>query len=128
MTTSRTDLFGLAEKRLTWLSAKQGALAANIANANTPGFHVKDVIPFQKILSNCTSLMPTRTQPSHLSSALTIESIPVTTSQQVVRSIDGNTTLIDQQLTEVSETASDQALVASIWKKYAAMLNMALGR
>jgi flagellar basal-body rod protein FlgB len=128
MTAARTDLFNLAERRLAWLGAKQNALASNIANANTPGYVATDVVSFQKVLSGYSSLSPSRTQQNHLSGTIAEESVPVEPDKQTIRSIDGNSVLLDQQLTEVSATASDQSLVASIWKKYASMLNTALGR
>lgn len=44
------SLFDLAALQARWLSARQSALAGNIANANTPGYRSRDVAPFAELL------------------------------------------------------------------------------
>ena len=44
-------LFDLAERRLAWIDRRQGLLAQNIANANTPGYMAKDLVPFAQTLA-----------------------------------------------------------------------------
>jgi len=44
------NLFALASRQAEWLSARQSALAGNIANVNTPGYRATDVEPFAKVL------------------------------------------------------------------------------
>ena len=51
MDPTRIALFDLAEKRLAWTAQRQNVLAANIANANTPGFQARDVQSFEKVLA-----------------------------------------------------------------------------
>ena len=41
------QLFELASQQAHWLSARQVAVAENIANANTPGYKAADVPPFR---------------------------------------------------------------------------------
>lgn len=38
--------FDLMRARLQWLERRQGVLAGNIANADTPGYRAQDVAPF----------------------------------------------------------------------------------
>jgi flagellar basal-body rod protein FlgB len=44
------SLFTLASHQARWLSVRQAAVADNIANVNTPGYHAVDVEPFEKVL------------------------------------------------------------------------------
>ena len=44
------QLFELASQQAHWLSARQVAVAENIANANTPGYKAADVPPFESRL------------------------------------------------------------------------------
>jgi len=46
----QVNLFQLATKQSQWLSVRQSAIAGNIANVNTPGFHALEVEPFDKVL------------------------------------------------------------------------------
>jgi flagellar basal-body rod protein FlgB len=52
----------------------------------------------------------------------------LTTDPPKARALDGNTVSLDQQLTKVADTETTQALVTTIWKKYAGMFSTALGR
>ena len=40
-------LLDMAHQQASWLSARQSAVAANIANANTPDYQARDVTPFE---------------------------------------------------------------------------------
>ena len=44
-------LLQLASQQTQWLSARQKLTAANIANANTPGFTSMDLQPFSDVLN-----------------------------------------------------------------------------
>ena len=48
-------LFALADRRLAWLGARQGVLAQNVANADTPGWQQRDIRPFSDVLSGSVS-------------------------------------------------------------------------
>jgi len=60
------QLFDLASRQAEWLTVRQQVVASNIANANTPKFHAKDVTPFDAVLDNADITMA-RTNPAHLS-------------------------------------------------------------
>jgi flagellar basal-body rod protein FlgB len=61
----QVNLFELAAKQSQWLSVRQSAIAGNIANVNTPGFHALEVEPFEKVLDG-TRVAIKATQVSHL--------------------------------------------------------------
>ncbi|PDS76916.1 flagellar basal body rod protein FlgB [Rhizobium sp. L43] len=60
------QLFDLASRQAEWLTVRQQVVAGNIANANTPKFHAKDVTPFDVVLDKSDITMA-RTNPAHLS-------------------------------------------------------------
>jgi len=62
----QVNLFELATKQSQWLSVRQSAIAGNIANVNTPGFHALEVEPFDKVLDG-TRVAIKATQVAHLS-------------------------------------------------------------
>ena len=62
----QVNLFELATKQSQWLSVRQSAIAGNIANVNTPGYHTLEVEPFDKVLDG-TRVAIKATQVSHLS-------------------------------------------------------------
>jgi flagellar basal-body rod protein FlgB len=128
MDPTRIGLFDLAEKRLAWTAQRQSVLAANIANANTPSFQARDVKSFESVLAGAGSIEPERTQAAHMTGTLPTGLASLTTNPPKGRALDGNTVSLDQQLTNVADTETTQALVTTIWKKYMGMFSMALGR
>ncbi len=128
MDPTRIGLFDLAEKRLAWIAQRQSVLASNIANANTPGFQVRDVKSFESVLSGSGTIEPERTQPAHLTGTVATGLASLISSPPEGRALDGNTVSLDQQLTKVADTETTQAMVTTIWKKYMDMFNTALGR
>jgi flagellar basal-body rod protein FlgB len=121
-----TDLFGLAERRLAWLDKRQGLLAQNIANADTPHFQPRDLKPFALELSHAQAeLSPVQTNPMHLA-ALEIDSGARAVSGE--QAISGNQVQIEKELTKVANTDSNQELVSELYKKYLGLYRTALGR
>jgi flagellar basal-body rod protein FlgB len=128
MDPTHIGLFDLAEKRLVWTAQRQTVLAANIANANTPGFQARDVESFDKVLAGSGPVQPVQTQPGHMAGTLPTGLASLTTNPPDARALDGNSVALDQQLTKVADTETTQSLVTSIWKEYIGMFNTALGK
>ena len=128
MDPTKIGLFDLAEKRLTWTAQRQTVLAANIANANTPGFQARDVTSFAQVLSGTGTMAPAQTQPGHMSRTVSTDVASLTRQPPKVRALDGNSVALDEQLTKVADTETTVSLVTTIWKKYVGMFNTALGR
>jgi flagellar basal-body rod protein FlgB len=128
MDPTKIGLFDVAEKRLIWTAQRQSVLAANIANANTPGFQARDVESFASVLSGSGAVDPVRTQPAHMGGTVPPGVASLTSNPPKARALDGNTVALDQQLTNVADTETTQSLVTTVWKKYMGMFSMALGR
>jgi flagellar basal-body rod protein FlgB len=105
------NIFNLAAERTQWLSARQAAIAGNVANANTPGFLARDVVPFAAHLdSQDVDLM--RTNTAHFSTTsdndvastkLRAEANPWDTSPS------GNSVSVEQELTKATGVSRDVA-------------------
>jgi flagellar basal-body rod protein FlgB len=128
MDPTKIGLFDLAEKRLTWAAQRQTVLAANIANANTPGFQARDLMSFNQVLAGTGTMAPVQTQPGHMTGTIASGAASLTKQRPDVRALDRNSVTLDEQLTKVADTETTQSLVTSIWKKYVGMFNVALGR
>ena len=63
---SSVYLFEVGSQKAQWLSARQTALAANVANANTPSYRAVDIQPFSAVLDSSPIELAT-TNPAHLS-------------------------------------------------------------
>lgn len=125
MSGSQTDLLGLAASRLGWLDDRQRVLARNIANADTPGYVPRDEAPFAKTLSDL-QVAPVQTNPMHL--AGTVDTGGTVMSRPTQKSINGNAVALDQQMTKVADTDTQQRLVTGLYGKYMSMYATAVGK
>jgi flagellar basal-body rod protein FlgB len=121
-----TDLLGLAQERLSWLEGRQKVLARNVANANTPGYQPRDAAPFSDALSQF-QIAPVQTNALHLGGS-GAGTTGVVVAQPHERSLDGNAVDLEQQLTQVADTDSQQRFVAGLYGKYMSMFATALGK
>ncbi len=124
------DFFALAEQRFSWLDQRQQVLAQNIANANTPRYEPRDLVPFSQYLASApaanASAAPSRTDPAHL--AGTLPPIATVVPPPRERAPDGNAVEIEGELTKVADTETQQALVGNLWKSTMGLYLAALGR
>lgn len=63
--TTGVYLFDLASQHARYLATRQATIAGNVANANTPGYKTRDVVPFAQVLAR-TGLDMSSTASAHL--------------------------------------------------------------
>ena len=118
------QLFDIATRKSAWLAARQATLAGNVANANTPGYHAKDVAPFADVLAR-TQLELASTDGAHLSLAATGEAGGAGKAEEVNTfdvSESGNDVGIEGQMMKAGEVNRDYALTTNIVKSFHNML------
>ena len=117
-------LAGLAASQASWLAARQTTIASNVANANTPGYQVRDVTPFSTVLENA-SLSLASTHPAHIdpSSGLApTEKVSKSDSWEVFHS--GNSVALEQEMMKAGQVNQDYALNTTIVKAFHRMVSM----
>ena len=129
-----TNLFSLISEKMEYLTQRQGVIAQNIAQANTPNYKPKDVISFDEVLKKTQSARSNgfqlaSTNPKHISgspSASTINIKKVSDIYEVKPS--GNAVVLEQQLSNMSDTTAQYQMMTSLYKKTMMLLKAALGR
>ncbi len=118
-------VFDVAERRMAWLDARQKQLAQNIANADTPDYHARDLQPFAVVLQNL-NISPARTSPLHLAA---FRAPPAGTAPTIAElAPDGNNVGLEDEMTKIAQDDSAQQLVGNLWKTYMGMFMTALGK
>jgi flagellar basal-body rod protein FlgB len=124
-TSQTADFFGVAAQRLAYIDQRQRVLAQNIANADTPNYHARDLSPFEKALT-ATGITPTQTNAAHLSGTLDSANLILQPATEIAP--DGNSVSIESQLTKVADDETSAALVGNLWKTTMGMYLTALGK
>lgn len=119
-------LFQVASEKAHWLSARQTAIAGNVANANTPGYRALDVQPFSAILDSSLIEMAS-TNVAHLSSTQTgfgtLREIEVAPTEET---LSGNTVNLEQQMINLGEVNRDFSMSANIRRAFHQLILSAL--
>jgi len=129
---SDIGLLAAIRSRMQWLQTRQGVLAENVANADTPGYRARDLAAFEVPRRNAVptpaQIVPTRTDPAHLVSAgddprwrhekvATFEVRPT-----------GNSVVLEEEMMKVTQTQVDYQLATSLYSRSIGLLKTALGR
>lgn len=115
-------LFDLASRQAQWLSARQAAVAGNIANLDTPGFKPKDVEPFVEVLDKSQLAMAT-TSARHLPIAgAAAGATPTTGGESWVVKESGNAVTLEAELLTAGEVSRSYSLNTAIVKAFHRML------
>jgi flagellar basal-body rod protein FlgB len=117
----------LAERRLAWLDRRQSVLAANIANADTPGFRPRDLTPFRAQLEAALRPSLARSHPTHL---LGRGGAPDAREDRRVGETvpDGNAVSLDREAMRIAETDTAHALAMAVHRSFTGMFRLTLGQ
>ncbi len=130
-------LFRLMDAKLAYASQRQGVLANNIANANTPGYKPYDVKTpdFKKIMAETADPAPiamrglTVTNGQHIAPLDTddnaSDNLEISTSYEI--SPDGNGVDIEEQMLKASKNNTDAGIVVGLYAKQLSFLRTAVG-
>ncbi len=121
-------LFALADRRLAWVDRRQSLLSQNVANADTPAYRPRDMLPFDQALARAGfNLAPALTSPLDLPGTVAAD----TGGSRVLpgeQAPDGNAVSLDDQLLRIADTDSTHELVTDLYGKYLGMFRIAIGR
>lgn len=119
---SPVSLFNVVSQHNRWLSARQAAIAGNVANVNTTGYKAVDVEPFEMAMAEARLAMKA-TNPAHM--------VPATADVPPVRVQDdhtwdtkhsGNSVSLEQELIKAGDVNRAYRLNTSVAKAFHRMI------
>jgi flagellar basal-body rod protein FlgB len=133
MSISDLQLFQALKSKMQWHQSRQGVLAENVANADTPGYAGKDLkaFSFQDVMAQrSVGLQTSRTSTSHLVGSMMRETGNVERDEATGFEItpDGNSVVLEEQMMKVTENQMDYQTVASLYQKGLGLIRTALSR
>ena len=120
------NLFTLMQQKLDWVGQRQGMLAQNIANRDTPGYTPVDAPDFAQSLAR-PGFALAQTEPAHIAAAS--DPLHLTTAARPAeRAPDGNAVGLEDQLAKVADTDTAQQVTTQLYTAYLGMFRTALGK
>lgn len=115
-------LFDVASRHMEWLALRQSVTAANIANADTPGYRARDLGAFQEVMDK-SSLALTQTSPLHFESESSIGTgTRLVRHEAWDRSLSGNDVALEAELMKAGETSRMMALDSGLTRIFHRMI------
>jgi len=126
----KLDIFAKATGLAKHAATRQSVIAQNVANADTLGYHARDVVSFSETLDSgdATSLRATRSKhigqvPNGFGPILTEE-----VYRQGAMSPNGNSVSLETEMMAAAEAKRDHDMALAIYQTSLGIMRSALGR
>jgi flagellar basal-body rod protein FlgB len=120
-------LFDLASQQARYLSVRQATIASNVANANTPGFKARDVVPFSEVMARTASTGLSMTESAHVATGENrIPTKPVSAADAWDSLSTSSSVSLEQEMLKAGEVSSQHNLNMGITKAFDRMLKAAV--
>ncbi len=119
-------LFQVASQRSHWLSARQTAVASNVANASTPGYRAVDVEPFAALLDSSPITMALTNAADVAPDASSLNSIKQVETNSSEQSLSGNTVNLEQQMIKLGDVGREYSMTSGIRRAFNQLMLAAL--
>lgn len=138
MTIQDIGLFQALGAKMNYVSQRQSVIAQNIANADTPGYKPKDLMPvdFSSMISSggnkggvksVSSVNIKATNDSHMSSLGSKAGVKARAQRDTYEVAPaGNAVVIEEQLVNSSQNMMDYSLMLNIYQKHVGMMKTAI--
>jgi flagellar basal-body rod protein FlgB len=117
---SISSVMGLASLKAEWLTARQEVLSQNVANANTPGYKSKDIVPFSELMQNFRASMISSSSVDTNSNPFS--ALKKNVSESGSSNVSGNDVSLDTELLKIGDTTSQYSLNTNIIKSFHRMI------
>ena len=115
-------LFELASRHMNWLASRQAVTAANIANADTPGYRARGIAGFDAVLDKM-GLGLSVTAPGHMALTGNREAgAGLQPGESWDQAHSGNTVSIESELMTAGQTSRMMGLDTGIARSFHRML------
>lgn len=127
-------LFQAMGAKMNYLSTRQGVIAQNIANSDTPEYRPRDLtkVDFGAILQDVTGsnkIRMERTTSGHMTPGGDIHDARNRKSRMTYEVAPAdNAVIIEEQMLKASKTTMDYNLMTNLMRKNVAMIQTALGQ
>lgn len=127
MPISDIPILSMLRTRLQWHQERQRVLAENVANADTPGYHARDLAPpnFERMLQS-TSVVLATTNPAHIAAG-TGQQFAEDDPHYEVRP-RGNSVSHEDEMLKLASNQMDYDTAASVYTHSLALIKTAFGK
>lgn len=134
MDLSNLALFQAMGGKMNYLSTRQGVIAQNVANADTPNYRPRDLKPVDfgavlKDVSGSKQVRMEKTAAGHIGPGGMLGREDIRKSRMTYEVAPaGNAVILEEQMVKASQTTGEYNLITNLMRKNVSMIRTALGR
>ncbi len=115
-------VFSIGHLRTQWLEARTSALANNVANADTPGYKPRDIVPFEAALRDAR-VMVERTNQGHFApDRIAGGDFDFVPRAETASKHSGNGVSLELEMASLGEARSQHSMVTGVLGAFHRML------
>ncbi|EDZ45589.1 flagellar basal-body rod protein; FlgB [Rhodobacterales bacterium Y4I] len=123
------NVFKIAYSMATHAGKRQALVAQNIANADTPGYHAKDIKPFTEVFAaGARQSSMSATRGSHLNGTAGSQMDWAVISDETGSDPNGNSVSVEAELLKGVDTERQHKRAMAIYKSSMNILRASLGK
>lgn len=120
------EIFRLSHAMARHAGARQAVVARNMANADTPGYAARDIVPFAEVLEAGPGMRATR--PGHRGGGAAAGGFEVRAERDAARDPNGNSVSLETEMLRAVEVQRQHSRALAIYRSGLSVLRAALGR
>lgn len=124
-------VFSALTDKMRWHQTRQGLLAENVANAETPGYRGRDLKQFDaanRMAMSSATVSTTVTQPMHFSVSSGVGGFDAQRMANFEITPEGNGITLEEEMMKVTTNMMDYQAATSLYQKSVRILRVALGK
>lgn len=133
MSITNLHVFSVLREKMNWIQARQGILAENVANAETPGYRARDLkeLDFDGYLmaKGRGEVVAVRTNEKHITnSGLYNGSFRDRNVRTFETTPEGNSVVLEEEMMKVTANQMDYQAVTTLYQRSIKLLKTAIGK
>ena len=121
------EIFQLSHAMARHAARRQETVAANMANADTPGYSARDLTPFSDLVDRRAGASTMRaTRPGHLNAGAATDARAVTSN--VENAPNGNSVSLEEEMMRAVDVRKQHSRALAIYKSSLGILRASIGK
>jgi flagellar basal-body rod protein FlgB len=125
-------LVSMLKQKMAWHEQRQGVLAQNVANADTPGYKTRDLqdLSFPELMGKnaANGVAMVATNAGHIGPSGAASDASSERRKPFEVTPQGNAVVLEDEVMRVAQNVSDYQMAADLYGRGLGMLKMAIGR
>lgn len=123
------QVFRMADAMARHAGVRQGVIAENMANADTPEYRARDIRPFSETVNESDATFGQRaTRAGHLNGAAGPNTYEASVDRGAWASPNGNSVLLEEQVFKSVEVQKQHSQALAIYKSALGLMRTSIGR